>query len=91
MLKNSQENICVEVSFFNKVEDLKKETPALVFFCDLCEIFKNTFSQNCLCTFKKITYFGTAEQPLNNVTLTTSNFLIIETKKKQDKELSTEF
>ena len=43
MLKNSQENICVEVSFFNKVEDLKKETPALVFFCDLCEIFKNTF------------------------------------------------
>ena len=52
--QNSQENTCARVSFFNKVTDLrpqacnlvKKETLAQVFYCEFCEISKNTFLQN---------------------------------------------
>ena len=48
MSQNSQENICARVSFLLKVQASapqlnKKETLAQVFFCELCEIFKNTF------------------------------------------------
>ena len=35
--QNSQENTCVGASF------IKKETQTQVFFCEFCEIFKNTF------------------------------------------------
>ena len=47
--QSSQENTSTRVSFFNKVAGLrlatlfKKETPAQVFSCECCEIFKNTF------------------------------------------------
>ena len=42
--QNSQENICARDSFFKKVAGLiKKETPEQMFFCELCEISKNTF------------------------------------------------
>ena len=30
--------------FFNKVDFIKKETPAQVFSCEVCEMCKNTFS-----------------------------------------------
>ena len=48
ILQYSQENICVE-SLFRKVaglearKSIKKETPAQVFSCKYCEIFKNSF------------------------------------------------
>ena len=48
MSQNSQENICARVSFLLKVQASgpqlsKKETLAQVFFCELCETFKNNF------------------------------------------------
>ena len=39
--QNSLENNRARVSFFNKVA--KKETLAQLFFCEFCEISKNTF------------------------------------------------
>ena len=39
--QNSQENICVGVSFLIKF--IKKETPTQVFSCEFCEIFNNAF------------------------------------------------
>ena len=46
--QNSKENTCVRVSFFAKCwleacKFIKKETLAQVFFCEFCEISKNTF------------------------------------------------
>ena len=46
--QNSQENTSTRVFFFNKVRPqvcnfIKKETLALVFSCEFCEIFKNTY------------------------------------------------
>ena len=45
--KNSQENTCARVSFLTKLETLDcnfiKNNLVLVFFCEFCEIFKNTF------------------------------------------------
>ena len=46
--QNSQENTCARVSFFIKFQAsacnfIKKETLVQVFFCEFCEIFKNTF------------------------------------------------
>ena len=49
ILKNSQENTCARISFFNKVAGLrpanfiKKETLSQLFSCEFCEISKNTF------------------------------------------------
>ena len=49
ILQNSQENSCVRVSFLIKLQTLglelyeSKETPTQVFFCEICEVFKNTF------------------------------------------------
>ena len=48
ILQNSQENTCVRVSFLIKLQAsvcnfIKKETLAQVFFCEFCEISKNTF------------------------------------------------
>ena len=40
---NSQENTCTRVSFLTKLLFFKKETLAQVFFCEFCEISKNTF------------------------------------------------
>ena len=40
-LKNSQENSCAGVSFFCKFHE--NEALVHVIFCELCEIFKNTF------------------------------------------------
>ena len=48
-LQNSQENTCARDSFFNKVVDLqhatllKKRLWHRCFFCEFCEISKNTF------------------------------------------------
>ena len=47
ILQNSQEDSCARF-FFNKVAGkarnfIKKETLAKVWFCEICEIFKNTF------------------------------------------------
>ena len=47
--QNSQENTCARVSFLIKLQAsacnfIKKETLAQVFFCEFCEISKNTFS-----------------------------------------------
>ena len=48
--QNSQENTRAKVSFLIKVQAsgnfIKKETLALVFFCEFCEISKNNFFQN---------------------------------------------
>ena len=46
--QNSQENTLVRVSFLIKLQAsvcnfIKNKTLAQVFFCELCEIFKNTF------------------------------------------------
>ena len=46
--QNSQENTCARVSFLKKVSVrpavlLKRATLAQVFFCDFCEISRNTF------------------------------------------------
>ena len=46
--KISQENTCARVLFLIKLQAsglkfIKKETLAQVFFCEFCEIFKNTF------------------------------------------------
>ena len=47
--QSSQEKTCTRVTFLNEVADLqacnfiKKETLAQVFFCEFCEIPKNTF------------------------------------------------
>ena len=41
--QNSQESTCARVSFLIK---FKKETLAQVFFCEFCEISRNTFLQN---------------------------------------------
>ena len=48
ILQNSQEDTCARVSFLNKVAGyacnfIKKETLVLVFSCEFCETFKNTF------------------------------------------------
>ena len=40
-----QENICVRVSFLIKLQ-AKKEALAQVFYCEFCEISKNTCLQN---------------------------------------------
>ena len=40
--QNSHENVCVGVSFFNKVGGTPTQTPTQVFFCEMCEFFKNT-------------------------------------------------
>ena len=45
--QNLQENTCAEVFFLIKLQVsapnfIKKETLAQVFFCEFCEIFKNT-------------------------------------------------
>ena len=43
--QNSQENTCASVSFLIHFQNIfKNETLAQVFSCELCEIFKNTFS-----------------------------------------------
>ena len=44
--KNSQENTCARISFFNKVAGLRPVTllkKTQVFSCEFCEISKNTF------------------------------------------------
>ena len=47
--QNSQEDTCVGVPFLIKFQApqalnfIKKETPAQLFFCEFCEILKNTF------------------------------------------------
>ena len=46
--RNSQENACARVSFLVKLQAetcnfIKREALALVFYCEFCEIFKNTF------------------------------------------------
>ena len=46
--ENLQENTCASVSFLIKLQAsacnyIKKEAQAQVFFCEFCEIFKNTF------------------------------------------------
>ena len=46
--QNSQKNTCARVSFLIKLQAetcnfIKKESLAQVFFCELCEISKNTF------------------------------------------------
>ena len=38
--RNSRENTCARVSFFQLIE---KDTLAQVFYCELCEISKDTF------------------------------------------------
>ena len=48
ILQNSQENICVSVSFKIKLQAsdcnfIKKETRAQVFYREFSEIYKNTF------------------------------------------------
>ena len=41
--QNSQENTCKEASFLSATSNFfEKETPAYVFSCELCKIFKNT-------------------------------------------------
>ena len=47
ILQNSQENTCVRVSFLIKIF-IQKETLVQMFFCEICEIFKNTFSYRTL-------------------------------------------
>ena len=47
-LRNSQEKTCVRVSFLIKLQAevsnfIKKETLGRMFFCEFCEISKNTF------------------------------------------------
>ena len=46
ILQNSLENTCARI-FFNKVKAacsfITKETPAQVFSCKSCEVFKNTY------------------------------------------------
>ena len=45
--QNSQENTCAEVSIsINLLAALKKETPAQMFYCEFCEIFKSTMLKN---------------------------------------------
>ena len=41
--QNSQENICVRVSFLIKLFFIKKEALAQAFSCEFCEISKNIF------------------------------------------------
>ena len=47
ILQNSQENTCTRVSFLIKLPQacnfIKKETLAQTFYCEVCEISKNTF------------------------------------------------
>ena len=48
MSQNSQENTCAKNSFLIKLQAsasnfIKKETLAQVFYCEFCEIFRNTF------------------------------------------------
>ena len=48
ILQNSQENTCARASFLIKLKAsscnfIKKETLAQMFFCEFCEISKNTF------------------------------------------------
>ena len=48
ILQNSQENTCSRVSFLIELQAstcnvIKKETLTQMFFCEFCEIFKNTF------------------------------------------------
>ena len=40
--QNLQENTYVGLYFLIKLQVIKKETPAQVFSCEFCEIFKNT-------------------------------------------------
>ena len=59
ILKNSQENICSAIFFFNKV---KNEALAQVFSCKFCKIRKNTFLQNTtrlllIIAVSKVNYF----------------------------------
>ena len=42
--QNSQENTCVENSFFNKVAVIEKETYAKVFFVNFAKFSRTTFS-----------------------------------------------
>ena len=42
----SQKITCVGVFFSKACNFIRKETPAEVFSCDYCEIFKNTFSED---------------------------------------------
>ena len=45
ILQSSQENTCARVSFLIKLLSLlKKETLAQMLSCEVCKIFKNTFS-----------------------------------------------
>ena len=59
--RKSQTNICARASFLIKFHSLppnfiKKETLALLFFCEFCEIFKNTFfTEHLLAKIKKKT------------------------------------
>ena len=48
ILQNSQENTCARVSFLIKLQAnfIEKETPAQLFSCEFCEIFKKTFLKN---------------------------------------------
>ena len=43
--QNSQENACVEVSFFEAsgCNFIKKETPVQAFSCEFSKVFKNSF------------------------------------------------
>ena len=48
ILQNSQENTCSRVSFLIKLKAstcnvIKKEALTQMFFCEFCEIFRNTF------------------------------------------------
>ena len=58
--QNSQENTCARVSFLNKVEAcnfIKKETLAQVLSCEFCQISKNTFLTEHLCTTASVISF----------------------------------
>ena len=52
ILHNSQENTCARVSFLIKLPQacnlIKKESLSTLFFCEFCEISKNTFSHRTL-------------------------------------------
>ena len=52
MSRNLQENTSARVSFLIKLRPpicnfIKKETLAQVFYCEFCDIFKNTFLEDC--------------------------------------------
>ena len=65
ILQNSQENVCVRVSFLVKFQAyglcnyIKKEPLELVFFCEFYKIFKNTFFiEHLRTTALSVTSFG---------------------------------